>query len=142
MRRIRSRLKDNGASALAVCGISLLLALCCCVLVTFHVGPRYGVRVRPAASHFSMGGYDRSQTHILSVSAGDTPRLYDGAERIPGDMEGLETRLKEWAGEASSRVTVVLVADSAVTAGTLQALTDMVLRHGMNCNLGAVPSME
>lgn len=142
MRRIRSRLKDNGASAMAVCGISLLVALCCCVLVTHHATPRYGVRVRPAASHFTMGGYDRSHTHILSVSAGDEPRLYDGAERIEGDMRGVESVLARWAGETPSRITVVLVADSAVTAGTLQTLTDMVLRHGMNCNIGAVPSIE
>lgn len=142
MRHLRSRLNDNGASALVVCGISLLLALCCSVLVTFHVGPRYGVRVRPATSHFSMGGYDRSHLHILSVSAGDKPRLYDGSERIEGDMEGIDARLQQWAGETPSRVTVVLVADSAVTCGTIQCLTDMVLCHGMNCNLGAVPSME
>lgn len=142
MRRIRSRLKDMGSTALVLCGISLLLALCCCVLLTHHVAPRYGVRIRPAASHFTMGAYDRTQTHILSVSAGDEPRLYDGSERIAGDMQGVDAVLARWAGETPSRVTVVLVADSAVTAGTLQQLTDMVLRHGMNCNLGAVPSIE
>lgn len=142
MRRIRSQLHDTGRTALALCGISLLLVLCCCVLLTHHVAPRYGVRVRPAASHFTMGGYDRSQTHILSISAGDVPRLYDGSDRIPGDMQGVEKVLSQWAGETPSRVTVVLVADSAVTAGTLQTLTDMVMRHGMNCNLGAVPSIE
>lgn len=142
MRRIRSRLKDMGSTALVLCGISLMLALCCCVLVTYHAAPRYGVRVRPAASHFAMGGYDRSQTHILSISAGDTPRLYDGSDRIAGDMPGVDAVLSAWAGETPSRVTVVLVADSAVTAGTLQTLTDKVLSHGMNCKLGAVPSIE
>lgn len=142
MRRIRSELHDMGGTALALCGISLLLVLCCCVLVSHHTAPRYGVRVRPAASHFTMGGYDRSQTHILSVSAGEEPRLYDGSERIAGDMQGVEPLLTQWAGETPSRVTVVLVADSAVTAGTLQQLTDMVLSHGMNCHLGAVPSIE
>lgn len=142
MRRIRSRLHDMGGTVLVLSGISLLLALCCCVLVTHHVAPRYGVRVRPAASHFTMGAYDRSQTHILSVSAGDAPRLYDGAVRVAGDMQGVEPLLAQWAGETPSRVTVVLVADSAVTAGTLQLLADKVLSHGMNCNIGAVPSME
>lgn len=131
-----------GSTALVLCGISLLLVLCCCVLLTHHVAPRYGVRVRPAASHFTMGGYDRSQTHILSISAGDEPRLYDGSVRVAGDMLGVEPLLARWAGETPSRVTVVLVADSAVTAGVLQQLTDMVLSHGMNCNIGAVPSIE
>lgn len=142
MRRIRSRLNDSGAFALVASGISLVLVLCCCVLLSNHLGPRYGVRVRPESSHFVMGAYDRSQTHIISIAAGDTPRLYIGSARVPGDMAGAEDLLAGWDCEAPSRVTVVLVADHAVTSGTVQKLTDMVLRHGFNCNIGAVPSLK
>lgn len=142
MRRIRSRLTDNGSSALVVSAVALILAMGSCVLLTYHVGPRYGVRVRPESSHFVMGGYDRSQTHIISVAAGDEPRLYVGAEQVPGGMAGIEEQLKLWDCENPARVTVVLVADRAVAAGTLQKLADMVLCHGFNCCLGAVPSVE
>lgn len=142
MRRIRSRLNDTGSSALVVCAVALILALAVCVLLTYHVGPRYGVRVRPEASHFVMGAYDRSQTHIVSIAAGDEPRLYVGAEQVPGGMAGLEDQLCRWDCDTPARVTVVLVADTAVAAGTLQKLADMVLSHGFNCCLGAVPSVE
>lgn len=142
MRRIRSRLTDNGVSALLVSAVALILALGCCVLLTYHAGPRYGVRVRPEAAHFVMGSYDRSQTHIVSVAAGDEPRLYIGSELVPGGMAGIEEQLTRWDCETPARVTVVLVADRAVAAGTLQKLADMVLCHGFNCCLGAVPSVE
>lgn len=142
MRRIRSRLNDNGTSALVVSAVALILALGSCVLLTYHVGPRYGVRVRPESSHFVMGAYDRSQTHIISVAAGDAPRLYVGAELVAGGMDGIDEHLTRWDCENPARVTVVLVADSAVSAGTMQKLADKVLCHGFNCCLGAVPSVE
>lgn len=142
MRRIRSRLNDSGHAALVASGVSLLLAVCSCVLLSHHLVPHYGLRIRPETSRYVMGGYDRSHTHIISIAAGDEPRFYDGSRLVENGMTGMEALLESWKDDAPSRTTVVLVADKAVSVGTVQHLADVVLSHGFNCNLGAVPSVE
>lgn len=142
MRRIRSRLNDSGAAALTVCGVSLMLALCCCVLLTNHLVPRYGARVRPGASRFIMGAYDRSQSHIVSIAAGETPRIYVGSELVPEGINGVEPLLDAWKGNSPSRVMVVLMPDCAVSSGTVQQIVEMVMRRGMNCSIGAIPDID
>lgn len=142
MRRIRSRLNDSGAAALAVSGVSLVLALCCSVLLVNHFVPCYGARVRPGTSRFIMGSYDRSQSHIVSIAAGETPRIYVGSELVPEGIRGLEPLLDAWKGNTPSRVMVVLMPDCAVSSGTVQQVVEMVMRRGMNCSIGAIPDID
>ena len=143
MRRIRSRLNGNsGLAIIVVAAVSMMLALCVCVLLPRHMTPRYGVQVRPEGSHFVMGAYDRSNTHIISVAAGDECRLYEGAELIPGGLRGFEERMAQWQADKPGQTTVVLVADKAAPSGVVQQLIDRVLARGFNCNYAAVPAWD
>ncbi|MGN0837170.1 MAG: hypothetical protein ACI4OS_06970 [Akkermansia sp.] len=142
MRRIRSRLQDSGLAILVVATVSLLLAICVCVLLPRHMTPRYGVQVRPEGSRFVMGAYDRTNTHIISVAAGDEYRFYEGAELIPGGLRGFEERMEQWQTGNPAQTTVVLVADKAAPSGVVQQLIDRVLARGFNCNYAAVPAWD
>lgn len=141
MRNIRSHLSHSGASPFYVSGALLLLVLCACVLLTNHAVPTFGVRVRPADSHFVIGGYDRSLSHIVTVLPGDTPRLYVSSLPVQGGLEGFAACLDSWKGDAPSRVSVILVVDEAVTAGLIQRLTDMILSRGFNCSFAGTPAV-
>lgn len=143
MRKVRSRLQNGGASLMVVAAAALFLSLCVCILLTNHVVPRYGLRVRPAESHFVMGAYDRGNTRIVSVAAGEEPRVYLESRLIPGGIQGFKSLLTEWAGKEKKpgKITVVLVVDRAVPSGVVQELTDAILMHEFNCCYSGVPTM-
>lgn len=143
MRKVRSRLKNGGASLMVVSAAALFLALCVCILLTNHVVPRYGLRVRPAESHFVMGAYDRDNTRIVSVAAGKEPRVYLESRLVSGGIQGFKTMLADWAKveKKPAKITVVLVVDRAVPSGVVQELTDAILLHGFNCCYSGVPTM-
>ena len=144
MRKVRSGLTSGGASILVLTGANLFVLLCVCVLLTNHLVPRYGCRVSPADSHFVMGRYDRDTAHIVSVAAGDSPRIYDGSRMVKGGLTGFGDLLDSWAAATDSpkRVNVVLVLDKAVASGTVQQITDMVLTRGFTCSYAAVPALD
>lgn len=127
---------------LVLVGANLFILMCVCVLLTNHLVPRYGCRVNPAESHFVMGEYARDTSHIVSISAGDAPRIYNGSLLVEGGVAGLEALLEKWkrTSPASRKVHVVLVPDNAVSIGTLQQITDMILSCGFTCSYAAVPA--
>lgn len=142
MRRVRSSLQGNGFHIVVIALLNLFLLLCVCVLLHHHRLPRYGANVRPAASHFVMGAYDRSNSHIITVTPGEIPRFFSEEKEIMDGLQGVESILKSWDCTNPSRVTVVLVCDEAVSAGTLQTLADMVLSHGFTCSFAGRPSLD
>lgn len=142
MRRVRSTLKSAGLPILVVVGVNLFLVLCMCVLLTNHVTPRFGYTVQPQESHFTLGAYDRNNTHIVSVAPGEEPRLYVGADIVQGGFDGFEQHLASWDSPNPSRTSVILVIDKAVSAGVVHRLTDMILSHGFTCSYAGVPALE
>lgn len=141
MRHIRSTLTHNGASALFVSAALLMVVLVACALLTNHLVPTYGVRVRPANTHFVMGSYDRSYFHIVSVLPGETPSLYAESTPVEGGVDGFPKLLETWKADRPSRVTVILVPDEAVPTGTVNRLADMILSCGYNCSISGTPAI-
>lgn len=144
MRRVRSNLNGTGLPIVAAAGINLFMILCVCVLLQNHRLPRFGYNVKPYESHFVIDSYDRSVSHIITVTPGKTPRFFLEENEIPGGMEGIEECLRSWKNPEidSSLVTVNLVCDEAVSAGTLQQLTDMILRYGYTCVFSGRPPIN
>lgn len=139
MKRIRSSLNGTGFAIIAIAGVNLFLLLCLCVLLNTHRLPRYGVSVRPAESHFVIGNFDRSCSHILTITPGDTPRFFLEEKEVKGGLDGVEALLKEWDSPNPERVVIVLVCDEAVSVGTVQQVTDRVLLHGFTCAFSGRP---
>ena len=142
MRRVRSKLSDSGAPVIALAGVNLVLLLCLCVLLNTHRLPKYGLNVRPAESHFVMSQFDRSASHVVTITPGAPPRIFVEGKEVHGGSEGLEDELKSWNTGYPLRVSVIVVCDSAVPAGTLQGVVDRVLSHGFNCALSGRPSAK
>ena len=142
MRRVQSSLEGTGFAIVVIAGANLFLLLCLCVLLGYHRMPRFGMNIRPAASHFVMGSYDRTATHILTVTPGETPRLFLEEKEIPGGLSGLEDVLRQWDSTHPSRVTVILMCDEAVSAGTIRQLTDAILSHGFTCAFAGRPALD
>lgn len=140
MRLPHDSLPDRGPVIVIVACVGLFLVLCLTVLLPNHIVPRFGMRVRPAESHFVMGSYDRDAGHVVSVAPGDTPRVYVESEEVPGGVKGFEAYLKKWDCDTPSRVRVTLVVDAAVPAGTMQELADMVMRHKFTCSFAGLPA--
>lgn len=137
-----SRLTDGGPAIVVAAGVSLFLVLCLMVLLTNHIVPSYGLRVRPAESHFVMGSYDRDLGHVVSVAPGDTPRIFVESRALEGGVAEFEQCLDSWDCPTPSRVRVLLVVDRAVPAGTMTELADMVLAHGFTCGFAGVPAQK
>lgn len=142
MRRVRSKLSDSGTSVLALAGVNLVLLLCLCVLLNTHRTPKYGLNVCPAESHFVFSQFNRSHTHVLTITPGEEPRLFIEGDEIRGGMRGLEKLLKTWDDGHPSRVSVILVCDASVSTGVLQYVTDRILSHGFNCALSGRPAKD
>lgn len=142
MRRVRSKLKDSATSVVALAGINLLLLLCLCVLLNTHRLPKYGVNICPAESHFVLARYDRSYSHVITVTPGEVPRLYLEDSEIVGGVEGLEPLLKQWDDGHPARVSVILVCDAAVPVGVVQKIADRVMLHGFNFSLSGRPAVD
>jgi hypothetical protein len=112
------------------------------VLLNTHRLPKYGVNICPAESHFVLARYDRSHSHVITITPGECPRLYLEDYEIPGGVQGLEPLLKSWDDGYPSRVSVILVCDAAVPVGVVQQVADRVLLHGFNFSLSARPAIK
>ncbi len=142
MRRVRSNLKGSGFAIIVLAGVNLFVLLCMCVLLTSYRAPRYGINLRPAESHFVLGSYDRSLSHIITITPGEIPRFFIESDEIPGGLDGMERILKSWEKPNPSHVTVIIVCDEAVSVGTVQQLADMILSHGYNCAFFGRPAHQ
>lgn len=140
MRRVRSKLSDSGILVIALSGVNLVLLLCIGVLLNTHRLPKYGLNVVPAESHFLLSQFDRTQTHVISITPGAEPRFYLEGYEIKGGLRGVKEKLASWSTEQPSRVTVILVCDAAVPAGIVQQVVDSVLYRGFNCALSGRPT--
>lgn len=142
MRRIRSNLKGSGFAILILAGVNLFVLLCMCVLLTSYRAPRYGVNLQPAETHFVLGAYDRSLSHIVTITPGEVPRFYVENDEVEGGLEGMESVLESWETPTPSHVTVIIVCDEAVSVGVVQQLADKVLMHGFNCAFFGRPAHQ
>jgi hypothetical protein len=145
MRRVRSTLSSPGYPILITAGVNLFLLLCFCVWLQMHRLPRFGVNVYPEASHFAMDAYNRDNLHIITITAGNTPRVYAEGELIEGGMDGLPARLDAWAAGMTTRrnnMTIILQCDPAASAGVLQKAIDMVLQRKFTCSVAGRPAIK
>lgn len=142
MRRIRSNLKGSGFAIVLLAGVNLFVLLCMCVLLTNSRSAIYGINVRPSASHFSMGSYDRTLSHIITITPGEIPRFYTENREIEGGADGLDTVLDAWSAPNPAAVTVIIVCDEAVAVGSVQPLIDKVLMRGYNCSFSGRPAVN
>ena len=144
MRRVRSNLNDSGFAIVILAGANLFVLLCLCVLLTSYRSPRFGVSIRPAASHFSIERFDRSLSHIITITPGETSRYYAGDEEIPDGLLGVKHLLEKWK-EAPVRpdsITVIIACDEAVSVGTVQKLADMIMQQGFTCAFYGCPATD
>lgn len=140
MRRVRSNLKGSGFAIIILAGVNLFVLLCMCVLLTSYQAPRYGINVRPAASHYIIGSYDRSMSHIITVTPGETPRFF--LEDTEVTLDGIDDTLDSWNSPTPSRVTVIIVCDEAVSVGYIQQLADKVISRGFTCAFFGRPALD
>ena len=125
MRRIRSNLNGSGFAIVVLAGVNLFILLCACVLLTSYRAPRFGVNIRPAATHFSIERFDRSLSHIITITPGETPRYYSEDKEIPGGLTETPVR--------PDSITIIIACDEAVSIGTVQTLADVIMQHGFTC---------
>lgn len=142
MRRVRSNLKGSGFAMIILAGVNLFVLLCMCLLLTSYRAPRHGLNLRPATTHFVIGAYDRSQSHIITVTPGDPPRIYLEDREIAEGLEGVDEALDAWQTPTPAGVTVVIVCDEAVSVGVAQQLADKVLTHGYTCAFFGRPALD
>ena len=142
MRRVRTSLKGNGFHIVVIALLNLFILLCICVLLHHHRLPRYGANVRPAESHFVMGSYDRSNSHVITLTPGETARIFVEDKEIKNGWTGVDEVLNSWDCPTPNRVTVVLVCDEAVSVGAMQTLVDKVLMHGFTCTFAGRPALN
>lgn len=142
MRRVRSTLKDSGFAIIILAGVNLFVLLCMCVLLTGYRPPRYGINVRPAPSQFAIDAYDRSLSHIITITPGETPRFFLEDREVTDGLKGIDAVLDAWACPNPSRVTIIIVCDEAVSIGSVQRLADKVMSHGFTCAFFGRPSLN
>ena len=142
MRRIRSNLKGSGFAMIILAGVNLFVLLCMCLLLTSYRAPRHGLNVRPAASHFVLDAYDRSHSHIITVTPGNPPRFYLEDHEIANGLAGVDAELDAWKAKTSAQVTIIIVCDEAVSVGAVQQLADKVLSHGFTCAFFGRPASD
>lgn len=142
MRRVRSNLKSSGFSIIILAGVNLFVLLCMCLLLTSYRAPRHGFNIHPATSHFVMGAYDRSQSHIVTITPGNPPRFYVEDHEVAQGLDGMDETLDAWANPTPSSVTVIIVCDEAVAVGDVQQLTDKVLSRGYTCAFFGRPAPD
>lgn len=133
---------NTGTALLAVAGVNVFVLLCVCVLLTSYRPLLYGVNIQPAGTHHVMESYDRSGSHVITVSPGEVPRFFLEDREIDGGLDGIDAILDTWDCPTPSRVTVIIACDEAVSIGTIQALTDRILLHGFNCALSGRPAND
>ncbi|MCH5285205.1 MAG: hypothetical protein J1E42_06350 [Akkermansiaceae bacterium] len=142
MRRVRSNLKGSGFAIIILAGVNLFVLLCMCVLLNSYRPPRYGINVRPAASHFVIGSYDRALSHIITVTPGETPRFFLEDREVTRGLDGMDEVLDAWASPTPAQVTVIIVCDEAVAVGTIQQLADKIMTRGYTCAFFGRPALD
>ena len=142
MRRVRSNLKGSGFAIIILAGVNLFVLLCMCVLLNSYRPPRYGINIRPATSHFVIGSYDRSTSHIITVTPGETPRFFLEDREVTDGLQGIDAALDEWVCPTPSRVTVIIACDEAVSVGCIQQLADKVMMRGYTCAFFGRPALN
>lgn len=142
MRRVRSNLKGSGFAIIILAGVNLFVLLCMCLLLTSYRSPRHGFSVKPAVSHFVIGAYDRSQSHIITVLPGNPARFYAEDHEIPQGLAGVDAELESWRTPTPAGVSVIIVCDEAVSVGDVQQLVDKVLTHGYTCAFFGRPAPD
>ena len=135
-------MKGTGFAIVLLAGANLFVLLCVCLLLTSHLAPRNGFKMKAAHSHFVIGSYDRAQSHIITVLPGDSPRVFMEDHEVSGGLEGVDAELDAWKTATPSTVTIILVCDEAVSVGTMQQLADKVLSHGFTCALFGRPASD
>lgn len=146
MRRLRSGFSAPGFPIVIAAVINLFVLICFLVWLPVHRLPRYGMSFYLPEAHYRMASFSRDNLYIVSVTAGDVARAYVGGVEVPGGIQGLQTRLDEWAAlrEKSQKkdVTIMFEFDPAVSAGEQQRLIDMVLTRGFRCSLIGRPAVH
>lgn len=142
MRRVRSNLKGSGFSIIILAGVNLFVLLCMCLLLTSYRAPRHGFNIRPSTSHFAIGAYDRSLSHIVTITPGHPPRFYVEDHEVANGLEGMDKELDAWANATPASVTVIIVCDEAVAVGDVQQLADKVLSRGYTCAFFGRPAPD
>ena len=142
MRRVRSNLKGSGFAIIILAGVNLFVLLCMCLLMTSYRAPRHGLNVRATTSHYALGAYDRSQSHVITVTPGDPPRIYMEDREVAHGIEGLDSELDAWSASAPAGVTVIIVSDEAVAVGIVQKVMEKVIKHGYTCALFGRPALD
>ena len=145
MRRVRCTLGSPGYPILITAGVNLFLLLCFCVWLQVHSLPRFGVNVYPEASHFAMESYNRNNLHIVTITAGEEPRVYTDGVQVEGGLKGLPTLLDAWAAGMTTRrdnMTIIIECDPAASAGVLQRSVDMVLQRKFTCSVSGSPAIK
>ena len=145
MRRVRSSLGSPGYPIVIAAGVNLFLLFCFMVWAPVHRLPRFGVNVYAPESHFVMDSYNRNNLHIITITPGETPRVYAEGVLLSNGIESLATKLDEWAATTTGRkedVTILLECDPAVSAGMQQKLIDMVLLRKFTCSLVGRPAIN
>ncbi len=145
MRRVRSTLSSPGYPILIAAGVNLFLLFCFMVWSSVHKLPRYGVNVYVPESHFVMDSYNRDNLHIITITPGDSPRVYAGGKMLENGLKSLESTLDTWAAQAPARkdaVTILIECDPAVSAGIQQQVIDMVLLRQFTCSLVGRPALN
>lgn len=142
MHKIRSSLSSGGFAIVVIAFVNLFVLVCLSILLGLHRSPVFGMQISPAESHFVMGMYDRSMSHVITIAPGEPPRFFLEENELPGGLEGMEPMLQKWDCSTPSRVTVILVCDRAVPAGIIQKVADQVLMHGFNCTLSGIPPKD
>ncbi len=137
MNRQRQGITQSGVLIIVIASINMLLLLCTCMLMHNHLMPYFGVNVQPASSQFIMGILDRSNTHYISITAGEEPRFFLRSKEIKGGWIGVEKALNALDGDTPGRINIIINADEAVALGTTQRLIDLILTHGFTCAIAA-----
>ena len=145
MRRVRSTLGSPGYPVVIAAGANLFLLFCFMVWAPVHRLPRFGVNVYSPESHFVMDSYNRNNLHIITITPGETPRVYAEGVLLSNGLASLAAKLDEWAAATTGRkedVTVLIECDPAVSAGMQQKLIDMVLLRKFTCSLVGRPAVN
>ncbi len=142
MQRVKSTLPDSGFPIIIIAWANILLLLFVCALLKNHSLPQFGVDVVSSESHFNISRIDRKQTHFITITAGDKPRLFLDTKELPNSQDEIAKALKALAGKNPTRTHIVIIQDEAVAVGATQQLIDEILRLGYRCSLAARPAID
>ncbi len=142
MQRVKSTLPDTGFPIIIIAWANILLLLFVCALLKNHSLPQFGFDVVSSESHFNISRIDRTQTHFITITAGDKPRLFLDMTELPNSREEIVKALEGLAGKNASRTHIVIIQDEAVAVGAAQQIIDEILRLGYRCSLAARPARD